>query len=101
MTDGAPQPLIRAVGLTKVFGHPGFSLSRGGAAAGRVNAVDEVGLEIGENESVGLVGESGSGKTTVARLLLRLVAPTSGAISFDGRPVLDLSGDQLMEFRRQ
>jgi peptide/nickel transport system ATP-binding protein len=100
------QPLLRAVGLTKVFGHPGASLSRrvrgaGGAAAGRVNAVDGVDLDIGENESVGLVGESGSGKTTVARCLLRLVAPTSGSITFDDSPVLELSGEQLMAFRRQ
>ena len=107
MTEVAlSQPLVRAVGLTKVFNHPGVSLSRrvrgsAGGAAGRVNAVDGIDLDIGENESVGLVGESGSGKTTVARCLLRLVAPTSGAITFDGNPVLELAGEQLMAFRRQ
>jgi peptide/nickel transport system ATP-binding protein len=53
-----------------------------------VRAVNEVSLHVQAGESVGLVGESGSGKTTVARLLARLVRPTSGKILLNGRDVI-------------
>ncbi|MBU0672665.1 MAG: ATP-binding cassette domain-containing protein, partial [Candidatus Margulisbacteria bacterium] len=51
---------------------------------GRVVAVDDVSLDIAQGESLGLVGESGSGKTTLARLILKLIEPTSGQISYPG-----------------
>src|SRR5205809_6557665 len=89
-------PLVRAAGLTKVFAQPGLRLSHT-----RVHAVDGVDLDIAPRQAAGLVGESGSGKTTVARCLLRLVKPTSGTVTFDGTPVLELSREQLAAFRRQ
>lgn len=53
-----------------------------------IRAVNEVSLRVGAGESVGLVGESGSGKSTIARLLARLVKPTSGQIVLNGRDVI-------------
>ncbi len=53
----------------------------------RTVAVDHVALEIRERDVVSLVGQSGCGKTVLARMLLRLEAPTSGTLSFDGRPI--------------
>ncbi len=61
---------------------------RGGAVA---RAVDGVSLQLRRGEVVALVGESGCGKTTLARSLLGLVAPTSGAITIDGAPLAERS----------
>lgn len=50
-------------------------------------AVDNVNFDIKEGEIVSLVGESGSGKTTTARIILRLLKPTSGSIVFMGKDI--------------
>lgn len=72
-------PLLSAAGLNVTF--PG---RRGGPSA---RAVDGVDLDIGAGEIVALVGESGCGKTTLARSLLGLVQPTSGRVTFGGKPL--------------
>jgi ABC-2 type transport system ATP-binding protein len=59
-------------GLTKRFGN--------------VVAVDDLTVELGRGRVIGLLGPNGAGKTTTLRLLLGLVAPTSGSATIDGRP---------------
>jgi peptide/nickel transport system ATP-binding protein len=63
--------------------------------------VDNVSLKIEPGETLGLVGESGSGKTTVARMILGLVAPTSGAIRVDGIDISRATATELRSLRRQ
>ncbi len=64
-------------------------------------AVQEVSFAIPRGETVAIVGESGSGKTTTARMLLKVVEPTSGTMTFDGQDVASLSGKDLKEFRQK
>ena len=66
-----------------------------------VRAVDGVTFDIFRGETLGLVGESGCGKSTVGRCLLRLIEPTRGEISFEGRDVLALGGADLRKLRRE
>ncbi len=63
-------------------------------------AVKDVSFEIKRGEILGLVGESGSGKTTCGRSLLRLVEPTSGEITFDGKNILTLPKEELRKLRK-
>ncbi|WP_245951738.1 ATP-binding cassette domain-containing protein [Paracidovorax anthurii] len=65
-----------------------FRLKRGlFKAPGTIQAVQDVSLRLRKGETLGLVGESGCGKSTLARMLLGLLAPTSGNVLVDGREV--------------
>ncbi|MGW7002410.1 ABC transporter ATP-binding protein [Streptomyces sp. NPDC054933] len=68
--------------------------------AGHVTAVDGVCLRVEPGRTLGVVGESGCGKSTVARLIARLAAPTSGTIHFDGRELAGLDEEALRPVRR-
>src|SRR6188472_1200988 len=84
-------------GLFKHFPiHAGFLRRQVGA----VKAVDGVSFDVLRGETLGLVGESGCGKSTTARLLLRLMDPTSGTIRFEGQDITDASGDRLKKLRQ-
>ncbi|MCX8027366.1 MAG: ABC transporter ATP-binding protein [Thermodesulfovibrionales bacterium] len=65
-----------------------------------INAVDDISFSVKRNEVFALVGESGSGKSTVARLILRLLPPTSGHIYFNSTDINQLKGQDLMSYRR-
>ncbi len=64
-------------------------------------AVDDVSLAIPRGETVAIVGESGSGKTTTARMLLKVIEPTSGLIRFEGKDVASLSRAETRDFRQR
>ena len=91
-------PLLEAKHLVKTF-HSGQS-AFGMRARGQVRAVDDVSLAVDAGETLGLVGESGSGKSTLGRMLLRLIEPDSGEVTFDGHNVLRAGGSDLRRLRR-
>ena len=86
--------LAEARGLVK-----DFPVSGGKKAA--VHAVSEVDLTIYQGETLALVGESGCGKSTLGRLMLGLLEPTAGTVSFDGQDLSTLKGKDLREKRRE
>ncbi len=65
-----------------------------------LKAVDDISFSVKKGSVFAIVGESGSGKSTVARLLLKLITPTSGRILFKGKDIQSFKGASLKEFRR-
>jgi len=85
MTDA--RPLLEVTDLVKHYAVRGGILRR---RIGTVHAVDGVSFSVAKGETLGLVGESGCGKSTVARTVLRLVEPSSGAIRLNGTDITGL-----------
>ncbi len=90
--------LVEVRSLKKHFRLPGGWLS---GDIRYVYAVDGVDLNIDCGETFGLVGESGCGKTTLGRMILRLIDPTSGQIFFDGRELSSVRKSGMRPLRRQ
>jgi ABC-type glutathione transport system ATPase component len=99
-------PRLEVTGLSKRFHTRGALLARA-RARDEVRAVDDVAFALHPGETLALVGESGSGKTTVARLVLRLVAADAGRIVYRRSEtdapvdVLALRGAALRAWRRE
>ncbi len=89
--------VVRAESVTKLFPVE----KRWFRPKRELRAVDGVSLVVHEGETVGLVGESGCGKSTFGRLLLRLIDPTYGRITFEGQDITLKSQSELRPLRRR
>ena len=92
------EPLLKVRNLKKYFPIRGGLLSR---EVARVHAVDDVSFDVMRGETLGLVGESGCGKSTTGRSILRLIEPTSGEVSFEGKNVTTLDKRSLRALRKE
>jgi oligopeptide/dipeptide ABC transporter ATP-binding protein len=91
-------PLVEVRNLVKHF-----PITRGiifQHRVGAVKAVDDISFTVRPGETLGIVGETGCGKSTTARLLVRLLDPTSGEVLFEGEDVAARSGAGLKELHR-
>ena len=105
-----PRPIkLECRNLWKVFGHgaEAFMRSTPNPAAGAldkaqlIGAVRNASLQVREGEIFIVMGLSGSGKSTLVRCLSRLIEPTAGALTFDGKDLLKASERELIEIRRR
>lgn len=92
-------PLLELRNLVKVY-PAGAGIFGPGKNQREVRAVNGISLDVQAGETLGLVGESGCGKTTLGRMILRLIEPTSGSVQFNGQDVLAANAGTLRRLRR-
>ena len=92
------EPVLRVDKLTTRFdvGHNLF-----GRVTHRVHAVEEVSFDVYPGETLALVGESGSGKSTIGKTLQQLVAPTSGAVRYNGQDIFSMDSAGRQRLRQE
>ncbi|KNC17286.1 ABC transporter ATP-binding protein [Arthrobacter sp. RIT-PI-e] len=91
--ESAPANIVEIRDLTKIYKRRGSKED--------FYAAKNVTLDVPRGQTVAIVGESGSGKTTTARMLLKLIEPTSGTMTFDGQDVATLDKARLNDFRQR
>ncbi|QAA21664.1 ABC transporter ATP-binding protein [Sporolactobacillus terrae] len=91
------EPLVTVRNLKKYYPIRSGFLGRKNKA---IKAVDNISFDLKKGETFGLVGESGCGKSTTGRMLMMLTDPTEGTITFEGKNMLNLKGEQLRKERR-
>ncbi|TDF92739.1 ABC transporter ATP-binding protein [Paenibacillus piri] len=91
------ETLLRVENLTKFFPVKRKLFQK---PANPVKAVNGLTFDIYDGETLALVGESGCGKSTTGRTLLRLLEPTSGKVTFQGRDIFTLSKEQMRQVRK-
>ncbi len=109
-TPDAVRPVkLAGHGIWKIFGRGAeeFLAKRGSKAtpaelaeAGLVGAVQDASITVHQGEIFIIMGLSGSGKSTLLRCLSRLIEPTAGSVTFDGRDLLKMSEAELIDIRR-
>ncbi|MGB0901373.1 ABC transporter ATP-binding protein [Halocynthiibacter sp.] len=92
-----PEPLLEVKNLITRFPVKKGLIQK---VVANVHAVEDVSFTINAGQTVSLVGESGCGKSTVGRSILRLVEPTSGSVTMEGKDILSLSPEEMRMERR-
>lgn len=92
------EPLLKVENLKKHFPITGGILGR---PVSSVKAVDGVSFTVNKGETLGIVGESGCGKSTTGRMLMRLIDPSEGKVTFEERELTSLSNSEMRKIRRE
>ncbi len=66
-----------------------------------IKAVDDISIEVKRGEILAIIGESGSGKTTIGKLVMKLINPTSGNIIFENENINNLNKEEIAKYRRK